>query len=50
MRLQLFEHNQAAFDTALEMLKATGNQKMVKGKPAALYSFNPMYQYLEENL
>ncbi len=33
-----------------KMLKATGNTKMVKGKPAALYSFNPMYQYLEENL
>ena len=29
MRLQLFEHNQAAFDAALEMLKATGKAAVV---------------------
>ena len=29
MRLQLFEHNQAAFDAALEMLEATGKAAVV---------------------
>lgn len=32
------------------MLKETGNRKKVNGKMAALYRFNPLYTYLEENL
>jgi ADP-ribose pyrophosphatase YjhB (NUDIX family) len=33
-----------------KMLKTTGKKKKVGGKAAALYTFNPMYTYLEENL
>lgn len=33
-----------------KMLKDTGRKKKSGGKPAALYAFNPMYAYLEENL
>ena len=32
------------------MLKETGKTKSVKGKKVKLYRFDPMYQYLEENL
>ena len=34
----------------VRMLKKTENRKTVNGKSAALYRFNPMYQYLKENL
>ena len=33
-----------------KMLKETGRKKKVSGKYAALYSFNPLYSYMEENL
>lgn len=33
-----------------KMLKETGHSRKVNGKQVKLYSFNPMYQYLEENL
>ena len=33
-----------------KMLKETGKKAKVSGKYAALYRFNPMYTYLEENL
>jgi ADP-ribose pyrophosphatase YjhB (NUDIX family) len=33
-----------------KMLNATGEKKKVGGKYAALYSFNPLYSYMEENL
>ena len=33
-----------------KMLKATGRTKKAGGKRAATYTFNPMYEYLEENL
>ena len=33
-----------------KMLKETGKTKKVSGKDVKLYSFNPMYTYLEENL
>lgn len=33
-----------------KMLISTGKKKKVSGKPSALYIFNPMYSYLEENL
>ncbi|MBQ1319645.1 MAG: NUDIX hydrolase [Solobacterium sp.] len=32
------------------MLKPTGNTRMVHGRRAATYRFDPMYTYLEENL
>lgn len=32
------------------MLKPTGKKKKTGGKDAALYTFNPMYQYLKENI
>lgn len=34
----------------VRMLKKTEHTKTVNGKSAALYRFNPMYQYLKENL
>ncbi len=33
-----------------KMLKPTGKTKQTAGKRAALYTFNPMYEFLEENL
>ena len=33
-----------------KMLTPTGRKKKVSGKDAALYSFNPLYSYMEENL
>ncbi len=33
-----------------KMLNLTGRKKKVSGKDAALYSFNPLYSYMEENL
>lgn len=33
-----------------KMLRETGKTKKVNGKQVKLYTFNPMYQYLEENL
>lgn len=33
-----------------KMLIPTGTKKKINGKEAALYRFNPMYQYVEENL
>lgn len=33
-----------------KMLIATGNTRKVAGKDTALYRFNPMFRYLEENL
>ncbi|MBR2811325.1 MAG: NUDIX hydrolase [Solobacterium sp.] len=34
----------------VKMLRKTGNTKKVFGKQAALYRFNPLYEYLKENL
>ena len=52
MRLQLFEHNQAAFDAALEMLEATGKAAVVHptGTGKSYIGFKLCEQFSEKTI